>query len=51
MNEFQSIDSGAGLLKNDYGDSPIALAIKARLKKKQEKRDLENNPNEETEND
>ncbi len=51
MNEFQSIESGKGLLKNDYGDSPVAIAIKERLKKKQIKRDLENNPNEEIEND
>lgn len=51
MNNFQSIDSGQGILKNDYGDTPLALAIKKRLKKKMQKfDDVENNETTEDEN-
>lgn len=52
MNQFQSIDSGQGLLKNDYGDTPLSLAIKKRLAKKSKSLDdTENNETTEDENE
>jgi hypothetical protein len=36
MNQFQSISSGEGILKNDYGDdqkTPLAIALKRRRDK------------------
>ena len=39
MNEVQSVESGAGLLKNAYdaGDSPTTLALKKRKAKMADK--------------
>ena len=52
MNKFQSIESGQGLLKNDYGDTPLALAIKKRLmKSSSQPEDFDNNQSTEDENE
>lgn len=37
MDNFQSIQSGAGLLKNSYDDSPVSQALKKRIVKIKEK--------------
>lgn len=39
MDQFQTIQSGKGLLKDQYDDSPVSIALKrraARLKEKTE---------------
>jgi len=33
MNQFQNTQSGAGILKNDYGQSPVDLVLKKRMEK------------------
>jgi hypothetical protein len=34
MNEFQSIQSGSGILKDSYDESPVSSALKERRKKR-----------------